>query len=49
LGIPLRSDVCVEAVCRVADDVRMQGKPQTGPERTIPRARFTLSKKRGGR
>ena len=49
LGIPLASDVCVEAVCRVADDLRMQEQPQAEPERTIPRARFTLSKKRGGR
>ena len=49
LGIPTVADVCVEAVCRVADDVRMQGQPQAEPERTIPRARFTLSRKRGGR
>jgi hypothetical protein len=49
LGIPSVADVSVEAVCRVADDVRMQGQPQTEPERTIPRARFTLSRKRGGR
>jgi hypothetical protein len=49
LGIPTVADVCVEAVCRVADDVRMQGQPHAEPERTTPRARFTLSRKRGGR
>lgn len=49
LGIPTVADVCVDAVCRVADDVRMREQPQAEPERTIPRARFTLSRKRGGR
>jgi len=49
LGIPSEAEVCVEAVCRIADDLRMQEQPQAEPERTIPRARFTLSRKRGGR
>jgi len=49
LGIPSVADVSVEAVCRVADDVRMQEQPPEEPQRTIPRARFTLSRKRGGR
>ena len=49
LGIPSEAEVCVEAVCRVADDLRMQEQPQAEPQRTIPRARFTLSRTRGGR
>jgi hypothetical protein len=49
LGIPSEAEVCVEAVCRVAEDLRMQEQPPEEPQRTIPRARFTLSRKRGGR
>lgn len=49
LGIPSVADVSIEAVCRVADDVRLQVQSQAEPQRTIPRARLTLSRKRGGR
>jgi hypothetical protein len=49
LGIPSEAEVCVEAVCRVAEDLRMQEQQPEEPQRTIPRARFTLSRKRGGR
>jgi hypothetical protein len=49
LGIPSEAEVCVEAVCRVAEHLRMQEQPPEEPQRTIPRARFTLSRKRGGR
>jgi hypothetical protein len=47
LGSPSRVGVCIEAVCRVADDVRWQ-EPKPAPEQ--PRHRATLgSRKRGGR
>lgn len=54
LGIPLVADVCIEAVCRVAEDVRRDEQEPTRqveqePRRAVPRARFTLSRKRGGR
>jgi hypothetical protein len=52
LGIPSRADVSVEAVCRVADDVRWQEEPdrREEPRQAAPRARFTIgSRKRGGR
>jgi hypothetical protein len=51
LGIPMPSDVCIEAVCQVADDVRWQ-EPEREPEpaREKTRYRATLgSRKRGGR
>ena len=49
LGIPLRSDVCIKAVCRVAEDVRWQER-EPEPAREKPRYRATLgSRKRGGR
>lgn len=48
LGIPSVADVCIEAVCRVAEDLQRQ-EQQAEPERAIPRARLTLSRKRGGR
>jgi len=48
LGIPSVADVSIEAVCRVAEDARWQEQPAE-PQRTIPRARLTLSRKRGGR
>jgi hypothetical protein len=47
LGIRSRVDVCIEAVCQVADDVRWQ-EPE--PAREKPQYRATLnSRKRGGR
>lgn len=49
LGFPPRAAVGIEAVCRVADDLRMQEptrQVEQEPQRTIPRARFTLSRKR---
>lgn len=52
LGIPSVADVSIEAVCRVADDVRMQEQTRQAepePRQAVPRARFTLSRKRGGR
>jgi len=51
LGIPSRSDVCVEAVCRVAEDLeRWQEPPREQPRQAAPRYRATLgSRKRGGR
>jgi hypothetical protein len=53
LGIPTASDVCIKAVCHVADDVRWQERePEPAPEpaREKPRYRATLgSRKRGGR
>jgi hypothetical protein len=53
LGIRSRSDVCIEAVCHVADDVRWQERepePAPEPSREKPRYRATLgSRKRGGR
>jgi hypothetical protein len=53
LGIPSWAEVCIEAVCRVADDVRWQERePEPAPEpaREKPRYRATLgSRKRGGR
>ena len=48
-GVPSLSDVCIEAVCQVADDVRWQ-EPEPEPTREKPRHRVTLnSRKRGGR
>jgi hypothetical protein len=45
LGIESPVEVCIEAVCRVADDVRTQP-----PQQAAPRARLTIgSRKRGGR
>ncbi len=45
LGIQSRSDVSIEAVCTLADDVR-----QEESQRATPRARLTIgSRKRGGR
>jgi hypothetical protein len=54
LGIPLRSDVCIKAVCRVAEDLErwQEREPEPAPEpsREKPRYRATLgSRKRGGR
>ncbi len=52
LGIPSQADVSVEAVCRVADDVRWQEEPESRPEprQAAPRARLTIgSRKRGDR
>ena len=54
LGIPSVADVSIEAVCRVAEDVlRDEPEPtrqvEQEPRQAIPRARFTLSRKRGGR
>jgi hypothetical protein len=52
LGIESPADVCIEAVCRVADDVRWQEEPdrREEPRQAVPRARFTIgSRKRGGR
>ena len=54
LGIPSVADVSIEAVCRVAEDVRRDEQEPTRqveqePRRAVPRARFTLSRKRGGR
>ena len=51
LGIPLRSDVCIEAVGIVADDVERWREPQREePRQAAPRHRATLgSRKRGGR
>lgn len=48
LGIPTPADVCIEAVCQVADVLRRE-QPQAEPQQAIPRARLTLSRKRGGR
>ena len=51
LGIPTLSDVCIEAVCRVAEDVERRQEPQqAAPQQATPRHRVTLgSRKRGGR
>jgi hypothetical protein len=52
LGIESPADVSIEAVCRVADDVRWQEEPdrREEPRQAAPRARFTIgSRKRGGR
>jgi hypothetical protein len=52
LGIESPADVCIEAVCRVAEDVRWQEEPdrREEPRQAAPRARFTIgSRKRGGR
>jgi hypothetical protein len=53
LEIQSRADVCIEAVCQAAEDVRWQErKPEPAPEpaREKPRYRATLgSRKRGGR
>lgn len=56
LGILSVADVGIEAVCRVADDVRWQEEPEPRPEprqesrQVAPRARLTIgSRKRGGR
>ncbi len=52
LGIESPADVCIEAVCRVADDMRWQEEAEPGQEhrQPAPRARLTIgSRKRGGR
>jgi len=54
VGVPSPADVSIEAICRVAEDVRRDEQEQTRqaeqePRRAVPRARFTLSRKRGGR
>jgi hypothetical protein len=52
LGIPSEAEVCIEAVCRVAEDARWQPEPEQReePQQAAPRHRSTLSsKKRGGR
>lgn len=50
LGISSRSDACIEAVYRVADDVRWQEPEQEEPRQSAQRHRVTLSsRKRGGR
>jgi len=51
LGIPSRSDVCVEAVREVADEMERWQEPQREePRPTAPRHRVTLgNRKRGGR
>lgn len=52
LGIPSRADVCTEAVCRVADDIRWQEEPERRdePRQAARRARLTIgSRKRGAR
>jgi hypothetical protein len=51
LGIPSRSDVCIEAVWRVAEDIERWREPQREePQQAAPRHRVTLgSRKRGGR
>jgi hypothetical protein len=51
LGIPSRSEVGIEAVCRVAEDVERWREPQREePRQAAPRHRATLSsRKRGGR
>jgi len=48
LGMASRADVSIEAVSRVADDLRWQEEPE--PRQPTPRARLTIgSRKRGGR
>lgn len=52
LGIPSRADVCIKAVCRVANDVRWQEEPERRdePRQAAPRARLTIgSRNRGAR
>jgi hypothetical protein len=51
LGIPSRSDVCIEAVCQVAEDVERWKEPHREESRqAAPRHRATLGgRKRGGR
>ena len=55
LGIPSRADVSVEAVCRVAEDVRWQEEPEPLPEprqeprQPAPRARLTIGSRKRGR
>lgn len=50
LGVSSRVDVCVEAVCMVAEDVRWQEPDVAEPQRPAPRVRMTIgSRKRGGR
>lgn len=49
LGIASTADVSIKAICQVAEDVRWQD-PVPEPERSAPRHRATLGKrKRGGR
>lgn len=50
LGIPSPGELSVEAVCKVADDVRQQRQEEQEPPRqAAPRARVTIGRKRGGR
>ena len=55
LGIPSTVDVCIEAICQVADDVQRQEQErervaQQEPRRAAPRHRLTIgSGKRGWR
>ena len=55
LGIPSVADVSIEAVCRVAEDLRRDEREQTRqieqePRQAAPRARLTIgSRKRGWR
>jgi len=51
LGIPIRSDVCIEALAIVAEDAQRWREPQREePRLAAPRHRATLgSRKRGGR
>jgi hypothetical protein len=50
LGIPSWSEVCIKAICRVAEDVRCYEPQREESEQVAPRHRATLgNKKRGGR
>lgn len=51
LGIPSRVDLCIEAVCQVADDLKRAGKPaEPAPAEAPIRHRVTVgNRKRGGR
>jgi hypothetical protein len=51
LGMPSRVDLCIEAVCQVADDLNRAGKPaEPAPAEAPIRHRVTVgNRKRGGR
>lgn len=51
VGICCRVDVCVEAVCRVADDVRRHEEPERREEQrqAAPRARLSIGSRKRGR
>lgn len=51
LGMPSQVDLCIEAVCQVAADLKWAGQPaEPAPSQTSTRHRVSVgSRKRGGR